>query len=151
MPRRKETEIKTPKQEKYMFYKELAQAMRDTKYPASYYDVPDAMFDIEERYQQLIRIKSIGIYISISNLRNWLDKNKDTLSDDAKEWYQTKMKELLEEKAKFEKLHPKLSDECYEDMVMFENIQRLQDKDDITELKSVEVEFDETGTDKKDN
>lgn len=151
MPRRKETENKTPKQEKYLFYKELGQAMRDTKYPASYYDVPDATFDIEERYKQLIRIKSIGIYISISNLRNWLDKNKDNLTDDAKEWYQTKMKELLEEKSKFEKLHPKLPKECYEDMVMFENIQRLQDNDDTTELESAEVEFDETGTDKNDN
>ena len=151
MPRRKETENKSPKQEKYMFYKELAQAMRDTKYPASYYDIPDAMFDIEERYQQLIRIKSIGIYISISNLRNWHDRNKDTISDDAKEWYQTKMKELLEEKAKFENLHPKLSDECYEDMVMFENIQRQQDQDEITEHEKVEVEFDEPLTDKKND
>ena len=57
---------------------------------------------------------------------------------------------MLEEKAKFEKLHPKLSDECYEDMVMFENLNNQQDDDKVVE-QNTEILFDETGTDKKDN
>lgn len=132
---------KSPKQERYLFYSELGQAMRDTRYPAAYHDVPDAMFDIEERYQQLIRLKAIGLYISLTNIKNWYEKNKDTITDDGREWYNAKMKELHEEKAKFDALHPKLSDECYQDLVMLESLNK----------QCEEVKSNETGTDKKDN